>query len=149
MLLSSITLLLLITCIFGFKQSLDLNKIKTQDEALKRIKLNLALVQAQYRENLTVLNSSLSDKEELSADLSKLLNEIQQKNDQIRLLQNEIENLKIDLECSQEYQINEDLFQEVIEAHVLNVLSSICLQDAYENACSYHDLEISIEDLVK
>lgn len=125
MLLSSLSLLLLIACIFGFHQSRELKHTK---DLTNKQGLELALVRTQYKHNLSLLSQALKDKDELNA---------------------QIKELKIDLECSQDLQIDEDKFQEIIESHVLNVLSHIDLEQAYELACDSHDLELCIEDLVK
>ena len=130
--LLSLSLLFLLACIFGYMQSLAL---KDAQDLLNKQGLELSLVRTQYKHNLT--------------RLLELEKGNQQKDVEIHSLQNEIENLKVDLDCSQDLQIDEDKFQEIIESHVLNILSSIDLHQAYENACSYHDLELSIEDLVK
>ena len=144
--LLSLSLLLFIACLFGYKQSRDLKRAK---DLTNKQGLEITLVRTQYAHNITRLLELEKDKDELNSDLSKLLKEIQQKNAEIRSLHNEIEGLKIDLDCSQGLQVDEDKFQASIETHVLNVLSHIDLQDAYERSCEYHDLEISIEEIIK
>ena len=146
MLLSTISLLLLVACIFGFKQSRELKRAK---DLTNKQGLELTLIRSQYTHNITRLLKLEKDNEELSADISKLLKETQEKSQEIRYLLNSVETLKIDLDCSQDLQIDEDKFQEVIEAHVLNVLSHIDLAQAYEFACDNNNLEIDIEELVK
>jgi hypothetical protein len=138
MLLSSLSIALL-ACLFGYKQSREL---KRAQDSLNKQGLELGLLNSQYRHNLKALSQALKDKDALTSDIAGLLKEIQGLNSQVK-------ELKIDIECSQQFQINEDTFQEVIEAHVLNVLSSIDLQDAYERACDSYDLEINMNDIVK
>ena len=132
MLLSSISLLLLITCVFGFKQSRDLKRAK---DLTNKQGLELTLIRSQYKHNITRLLQLEKDKEELTLEISGLLKEIQELNSELR--------------SAQESQLDIEKFQDTIESHVLNVLSSIDLQEAYEAACHYHDLELSIKDLVK
>lgn len=134
-----LSFLLLIACVFGFKQSLELKRSK---DLLNKQGLELSLLRSQYQHNLSLLSQALKDKDDLTSDISSLLKEIQG-------LNAEVKDLKLDLELSEELQINEDRFQDVIESHVLNVLSHINLEQAYENACEYDDLEINIEDLIK
>ena len=132
MLLSTISLLLLITCVFGFKQSRDLKRAK---DLTNKQGLELTLIRSQYKHNITRLLQLEKDKEELTLEISGLLKEIQELNSELR--------------SAQESQLDIEKFQDTIESHVLNVLSSIDLQEAYEAACHYHALELSIKDLVK
>ena len=138
MLLSSLSIAL-IACILGFKQSRQLKQAK---DSLNKQGLELEILRSQYQHNLSLLSQTLKDKDDLTSDISSLLKELQG-------LNAEVKDLKLDLELSEELQINEDRFQEAIESHVLNVLSHIDLEQAYSRACEYDDLEINIEDLIK
>jgi hypothetical protein len=138
MLLSSLSIAL-VACLFGFKQSREL---KRSQDLVNKQGIELDIIQSQYKHNLCLLSQALKDKDDSTGEISGLLKEIQ-------LLNAQVKELKIDIECSQQFQINEDTFQEAIQAHVLNVLSHIDLEQAYELACDNNDLELDIEDLVK
>lgn len=121
MLLTSLSIALL-ACLFGYKQSREL---KRSQDLISSLEYSNELEVDSHNKTLA---RALKDKE-------ALLKEIQE--------------LKLDLELSEELQIDENKFQDLIQDHVLNVLSSIDLEQAYELACDNNDLEINIEDLTK
>jgi|TARA_R100000084_G_C4596508_1_gene121029 hypothetical protein len=87
--LLSLSLLLLVACIFGFKQSLALKQAQDQNN---KQGLELDLVRTQYKHNL----STLSD---LKAQYDLALSSIERKNREIRFLNKERLELKDNM-CS-------------------------------------------------
>lgn len=130
--LTFISLLLFIACVFGFKQSIAL---KNSQDLNNKQSLELSLVRSTYQNNLSCLSQALKDKEALNSEIEDLLKEIRALNSELRL--------------AQDNQLDIEKFEETIDNHILNVLSHIDLQDAYERLCEYHDLEIEISDLIK
>ena len=145
MLLSSLSIAL-IACLFGFKQS---RQLKQAQDLNNKQGLEIEILRSQYKHNLKTLSQYQGDIELSKIDIASLNLEIESKNSKIQALENQIKDLELDLSCSQDLQIDEDKFQEVIESHVLNVLSHIDLEQAYGLACDNNNLEIDIEDLIK
>ena len=99
-----LSFLLLIACVFGFKQSLELKRSK---DLTNKQGLELTLIRSQYKHNITRLIQLEKDKEELTREISGLLKEIQELNSGLR--------------TAQGGQIDQEKFQDTIESHILSM----------------------------
>ena len=146
MLLTSLSIAL-IACIFGFKQS---RQLKQAQDSLNKQGLELEILRSQYKHNLKRLSQYQCDSEYVEKQIVLLNLEIEAKNSKILNLDNQVKDLELDIKrYIDSTLINEDNFQEALQAHILNILASIDLHDAYERACYSYDLELDIEDLIK